>query len=329
MLNFDLAPFYRSTVGFDRLIQMLDKAVGAEQNAPTYPPYNIERTDENAYRISLAVAGFGEKELSVETRENTLTVRGAKEVERQGRQARPSLSGHRRSRVRAPLPACRPCRRDGRKLARTGCSTSIWSAKSPRRRSPGRSRSVLARRWRLRPRSRPLRPAAAAIPKGLPRGRPFWSQSSGLTGTSFTFFSPGFSADAGGGLGGAGLEGGAAAFLARLCAAAAASGFGSAAFGLAAAAGGEAAVAGPAAPAGAVAAGPAPGLALPAFRGSTGCAAGMVGLGSELLRAAVAGLDRTFALGGASKPPGGTSCPAPKFPSRKSRAGGGPSGGGS
>lgn len=80
MLNFDLAPFYRSTVGFDRLIQMLDKAVGAEQNAPTYPPYNIERTDENAYRISLAVAGFSEKELSVETRENTLTVRGAKEL---------------------------------------------------------------------------------------------------------------------------------------------------------------------------------------------------------------------------------------------------------
>jgi molecular chaperone IbpA len=79
MLNYDLAPFYRSTVGFDRLLAMLDKAVGAEQNAPTYPPYNIERTGENAYRITLAVAGFSEKELSVETRENTLTVRGAKE----------------------------------------------------------------------------------------------------------------------------------------------------------------------------------------------------------------------------------------------------------
>ncbi|HKN27134.1 MAG TPA: Hsp20 family protein [Roseiarcus sp.] len=79
MLNYDLAPFYRSTVGFDRLLAMLDKAVGAEQNAPTYPPYNIERTGENAYRITLAVAGFAENELSVETRENTLTVRGAKE----------------------------------------------------------------------------------------------------------------------------------------------------------------------------------------------------------------------------------------------------------
>ena len=80
MLNYDLSPFYRSTVGFDRLLAMLDKAVGADQNAPAYPPYNIERTGENAYRITLAVAGFSEEELSVETRENVLTVRGAKET---------------------------------------------------------------------------------------------------------------------------------------------------------------------------------------------------------------------------------------------------------
>jgi molecular chaperone IbpA len=79
MLNYDLSPFYRSTVGFDRLFSMLDSA-GGEQNAPTYPPYNIERTGENAYRITLAVAGFAEAELSVETRENTLTVRGSKET---------------------------------------------------------------------------------------------------------------------------------------------------------------------------------------------------------------------------------------------------------
>jgi molecular chaperone IbpA len=80
MLNYDLSPFYRSTVGFDRLFSMLDRAAGGEQNAPTYPPYNIERTGENAYRITLAVAGFGENELSIETRENTLTVRGSKEA---------------------------------------------------------------------------------------------------------------------------------------------------------------------------------------------------------------------------------------------------------
>jgi molecular chaperone IbpA len=80
MLNTDLSPFYRSTVGFDRLLSMLDKVAGSEQNAPTYPPYNIERTGENAYRVTLAVAGFGEHELAVETRENTLTVRGSKET---------------------------------------------------------------------------------------------------------------------------------------------------------------------------------------------------------------------------------------------------------
>ena len=79
MLNYDFSPFYRSTVGFDRLLQLLDKHSGVEAASPTYPPYNIERTGENAYRITLAVAGFAENELSIETRENTLTVRGAKE----------------------------------------------------------------------------------------------------------------------------------------------------------------------------------------------------------------------------------------------------------
>ena len=80
MLNYDLAPFYRSTVGFDRLLAMLDKAVGAEQNAPSYPPYNIERTGENAYRITLAVAGFSDKDISLEAKQNTLTVKGEKQA---------------------------------------------------------------------------------------------------------------------------------------------------------------------------------------------------------------------------------------------------------
>ena len=78
MLNYDFSPFYRSTIGFDHLLSLLDKTAGLDAGAPTYPPYNIERTGENAYRITLAVAGFAESELSVETRENTLTVRGAK-----------------------------------------------------------------------------------------------------------------------------------------------------------------------------------------------------------------------------------------------------------
>ena len=79
MLNYDFSPFYRSTVGFDRLLSLLDKASGAD-NGQTYPPYNIERTGENNYRITLAVAGFAESELAVETKEGVLTVRGAKEA---------------------------------------------------------------------------------------------------------------------------------------------------------------------------------------------------------------------------------------------------------
>jgi molecular chaperone IbpA len=83
MRSYDLSPLYRSTVGFDRLFTMLDQATGAEP-APTYPPYNIERTGENAYRITVAVAGFGENELSLESRENTLTIKGSKDTRPEG-----------------------------------------------------------------------------------------------------------------------------------------------------------------------------------------------------------------------------------------------------
>jgi molecular chaperone IbpA len=76
MRTFDLAPLYRSTVGFDRLFSMLD----GFDAAPGYPPYNIERTGENDYRISVAVAGFGEDELAIEAKENTLTIKGEKQT---------------------------------------------------------------------------------------------------------------------------------------------------------------------------------------------------------------------------------------------------------
>jgi len=79
MRHYDLSPLYRSTVGFDRLFSLLDQAANVDA-APTYPPYNIERTGENAYRITIAVAGFAESELAIESRENTLTVRGGKET---------------------------------------------------------------------------------------------------------------------------------------------------------------------------------------------------------------------------------------------------------
>ena len=112
MRHVDFAPLYRSTVGFDRLFSMLDN-MSQPDNGQTYPPYNIERTGENAYRITMAVAGFGESDLSIESRENTLTVKGEKtdadsetEVEYL----------HRGPRLRASLSTCRPCGGEGREL---------------------------------------------------------------------------------------------------------------------------------------------------------------------------------------------------------------------
>lgn len=78
MRQFDLSPLYRSTVGFDRLFNLLDQATSNDA-APGYPPYNIERTAENGYRITIAVAGFGEGDLSIESKENALTVKGEKQ----------------------------------------------------------------------------------------------------------------------------------------------------------------------------------------------------------------------------------------------------------
>jgi molecular chaperone IbpA len=85
MRTFDLAPLYRSTVGFDRLFSLLDQ--GVDSGGGGYPPYNIERTGDNEYRVTVAVAGFSEPELSVVAKENTLTIRGeknAKQEEKRG-----------------------------------------------------------------------------------------------------------------------------------------------------------------------------------------------------------------------------------------------------
>ncbi|MCA3715296.1 MAG: Hsp20 family protein [Phenylobacterium sp.] len=76
MRTIDFSPLYRSVVGFDRLAQLLETA--SVDQATGYPPYNIERTDENAYRIEIAVAGFRADELNIEVKENLLTVQGRK-----------------------------------------------------------------------------------------------------------------------------------------------------------------------------------------------------------------------------------------------------------
>ena len=80
MRHVDFSPLYRSTVGFDRLFTMLD-SLGQPDQSQSYPPYNIERTGENTYRITMAVAGFDESELSIEAREHALTVKGEKKDE--------------------------------------------------------------------------------------------------------------------------------------------------------------------------------------------------------------------------------------------------------
>lgn len=80
MRHAEFAPFYRSAIGFDRLFQMLDQSAGFDSES-TYPPYNIERTGENAYRITLAVAGFAQNELKIEVKEQALSVAGEKASE--------------------------------------------------------------------------------------------------------------------------------------------------------------------------------------------------------------------------------------------------------
>src|SRR3974390_2166192 len=83
MRAMDFAPLYRSAVGFDRLASLLEAAT--TDSAGGYPPYNIERTDENAYRIEMAVAGFRPEDLNIEVKENLLTVQGRKPANDEGR----------------------------------------------------------------------------------------------------------------------------------------------------------------------------------------------------------------------------------------------------
>ena len=76
MRSFDFSPLFRSTVGFDRMFDMLDQVADSSQG---YPPYNIERTADNTYRITVAVAGFGDKDLNVEVRDGVLSVTGKRD----------------------------------------------------------------------------------------------------------------------------------------------------------------------------------------------------------------------------------------------------------
>ena len=95
MRTFDLSPLFSTTVGFDRMARMLDQM--SCEGAPTYPPYNIEKTGDDDYRVTMAVAGFGENDLEIEVKENVLTVSGS--LDKETEQAKTFL--HRGSAARA------------------------------------------------------------------------------------------------------------------------------------------------------------------------------------------------------------------------------------
>ena len=81
MRTFDLAPLYRATVGFDQVADLMDRVLTDNVASQSYPPYNIEKTDDDAWRIEIAVAGFTDDELSIEQRENALIVAARKGAE--------------------------------------------------------------------------------------------------------------------------------------------------------------------------------------------------------------------------------------------------------
>ena len=81
MRSFDFAPLYRASVGFDQIADMMDRVLSSDVAQPTYPPYNIEKTADDAYRISIAVAGFADEDLSVEVKDGALIVSARKSEE--------------------------------------------------------------------------------------------------------------------------------------------------------------------------------------------------------------------------------------------------------
>ena len=86
MRTIDFSPLYRTAIGFDHLASLLDASIRSDQKRPTYPPYNIELTGEDQYRITMAIAGFEQPDLSIEVEGNTLTVVGQKAEEEEGKQ---------------------------------------------------------------------------------------------------------------------------------------------------------------------------------------------------------------------------------------------------
>ena len=136
MRTIDFSTLFRHSVGFDRMQRLLDSAARIEQSANTYPPYNIEHVGEDGYRISLAVAGFGEKDLDVTVIENTRVVSGKlNEAGEDSTYLHPAVAPRaldRRFAVAYPTPVLRrpPARRTppaARKSPRAHTRSAFWS----------------------------------------------------------------------------------------------------------------------------------------------------------------------------------------------------------
>ena len=112
MNAFDFAPLFRTAIGFDRLARLVDAAAAGDV---TYPPYNIEKTGDDSYRLTMAVAGFGPDDIEITSKDNTLVVSGR--VNARGPEGRGAVSRHRRPRVRAAVRARRPRHGRGRGAA--------------------------------------------------------------------------------------------------------------------------------------------------------------------------------------------------------------------
>ena len=84
MRTFDLTPLLRSSIGFDRMNRLLESATRLDDSAPSYPPYNIEKLSESDYRLTMAVAGFGEDDVEITAKENTLVIKGKAQTDEEG-----------------------------------------------------------------------------------------------------------------------------------------------------------------------------------------------------------------------------------------------------
>ncbi len=161
MDRFDFSPLFRSTIGFDRLTRLVDAATRVDNAALTYPPYNIEKTGEDSYRLSMAVAGFAPEEIDLTVQENSLLVTGkAKKEDENGRYLHRGIARRafeRRFSLADHIKVVGANLENGRHRP-----TRVRAALQPRRPHQGRRRQPRKRHAACRPRPRGARGGQAA-----------------------------------------------------------------------------------------------------------------------------------------------------------------------